>query len=762
MNYRFFLEFFLFFPLFVSAADKIVVHGFVFSGADSLPLSGVKIYSPQGNDTIYSDVTGEFYLEDQPDRKYFFTKPNHHTGILTLSKGQPGLIKVYLVSGEDYYLKKTIVKTIRRPRVERLVDRNDLYKAASVNQGDLFQPLKALPGVVSNNELTSEFSVRGSNIEFNKVFINGLEVYKPYQLRNNYQANISLVDDEIVDNIQFYSSRIPVSFGNSLTSVTDIQTKRESDQFRGLLNLDFIKNSFFITAPAGEKFVYFAGLRKFRLSTLSNDYSNLFQFLIDRKDPDYSIDFNRQIFDLYDGQTGFSWKINPQFSLATVSLGSYRHIDLFAKTQKGNQTPKTYDEESYEMIGIQILNSQYQWNDQLKVLSGGVLQRLKNDMRFQYIYPNAVRSQSSLSLDLAGWMGQAEWKVAHQHVLRPGFDIYYLKAHQNIDENNANKFADSVLVDNNFIKSYRWSGFISDQWQLKDGWSTTSGLRVSYYTFNKEWNLLPRLSFQYNGPWETIWEGSFEAHAQDPSHSEYTGPLQPDQDILRSQKLRKWNIGGGKKWNDILDLQVNLFYHQYRDLIERRYENNFIEYFGKNEASGSSQGAEIRSFLKPNPYFQGEMSLTILKSEEKRNGSSILYPQSEDQHYTLRSFLQITPVQKVERFKINVEYVYGSGMPFTPKILLSDSTVEYGAINSERYPSFQRLDFKLLIDEKGPDEARLHFIKNIRAYIVFLNVLDHKNVLRYEYIQRQSTLERVALSNAGTSRRFRYGIEVVF
>ncbi len=91
--------------------------------------------------------------------------------------------------------------------------------------GDFNKVLTTLPGVVSNNELSSTYSVRGGNFDENLVYVNGIEVYRPFLVRSGQQEGLSFVNPDLVQSIEFSSGGWEAKYGDKLSSVLNVQYK---------------------------------------------------------------------------------------------------------------------------------------------------------------------------------------------------------------------------------------------------------------------------------------------------------------------------------------------------------------------------------------------------------------------------------------------------------------------------------------------------------------------------------------------------------
>ncbi len=83
-----------------------------------------------------------------------------------------------------------------------------------------------LPGVSNNNELSTQYNVRGGNFDENLVYVNGIEVYRPFLIRSGQQEGLSFINSNMVQNINFSAGGFQAKYGDKLSSVLDITYRK--------------------------------------------------------------------------------------------------------------------------------------------------------------------------------------------------------------------------------------------------------------------------------------------------------------------------------------------------------------------------------------------------------------------------------------------------------------------------------------------------------------------------------------------------------
>ncbi len=135
--------------------------------------------------------------------------------------------------------------------------------------------LKSLPGVNGNNELSTQYAVRGGNYDENLVYVNEIEVYRPFLIRSGQQEGLSFVNSDLTSNVDFSAGGFQAKYGDKLSSVLDITYRKPVDfgasldlsllgasgsvegiskngRFSGILGLRYRDNSLFVNSKETE------------------------------------------------------------------------------------------------------------------------------------------------------------------------------------------------------------------------------------------------------------------------------------------------------------------------------------------------------------------------------------------------------------------------------------------------------------------------------------------------------------------------------
>jgi hypothetical protein len=182
--------------------------------------------------------------------------------------------------------------------------------------------IKTLPGVVSNNELSSQYSVRGGNFDENLIYVNDIEIYKPQLIRSGEQEGLSFINPDMVESVSFSAGGFEAKYGDKMSSVLDIKYKRPK-QFASTVSASLLGASVYVSgADKSRRFTHSTGLRYKTSRYLLNSLDTKGEYT-----PSY-----------FDFQTYLSYDIteNHQIGfLGNVARNSYQLVPQSRKTSFG-------------------------------------------------------------------------------------------------------------------------------------------------------------------------------------------------------------------------------------------------------------------------------------------------------------------------------------------------------------------------------------------------------------------------------------------
>ncbi|MFK5958861.1 MAG: carboxypeptidase-like regulatory domain-containing protein [Lutibacter sp.] len=303
-------------------AQNSVIIGIV-KNTDKEPIEGVAVsYLNNGTTT---NNKGEFQLTVPGDieikvvfRHISYTK---FSKIVTIPKNRTYRFSPILHSKIEE-INEVVVKNNKK-EAQGFIQINpaNATKIPGANNG-VENILMTLPGVNNNNELSTQYNVRGGNFDENLVYVNGIEVYRPFLVRSGQQEGLSFVNSAMVQNVKFSAGGFQAKYGDKLSSVLDI-TYRTPKELATTINASLLGGSVTIEGTMlNNKLSAILGVR-YRDNSL----------FINSKDVETTANPN-----FTDAQTFLSYTVNPRLKidfLGTFSINNYKYTPITRRTKFG-------------------------------------------------------------------------------------------------------------------------------------------------------------------------------------------------------------------------------------------------------------------------------------------------------------------------------------------------------------------------------------------------------------------------------------------
>jgi hypothetical protein len=225
-------------------------------------LEGVKINIHGSNKVIYSKPDGSYVLTVKEgaayllDFEYFKIKVQRGTDH-KLEAGEQYELNVTMRSVE---LDAIRVNTATKRHMQAITPR--MYGTLP-SVGHFESVLKTLPGVSSNNELSSQYSVRGGNYDENLVYIDDIEIYRPQLVRSGQQEGLSIIHSDLIRSVEFSAGGFEARYGDKLSSVLDL-TYKEPDSFAAKAGMSFLGGSVSLEGSSDNHRFTFLGAARYR------------------------------------------------------------------------------------------------------------------------------------------------------------------------------------------------------------------------------------------------------------------------------------------------------------------------------------------------------------------------------------------------------------------------------------------------------------------------------------------------------------------
>jgi len=661
--------------------------------------------------------------------------------------------------------------------------------------------VKTLPGVSSTSELTSQYSVRGGNFDENLVYVNGIEIYRPFLVRSGQQEGLSFLNSDLISGINFSAGGFDAKFGDKMSSVLDIEY-RKPETFAGSFSMSLLEGSLHLEGlTKNRKTTFLLGLRH-----KSNQY---LLGTLDTKG-DYRPSFS-------DIQTLVTHEVNSRFELSFLgnfSNNRYLFQPVVQNTRFGTATEVRqltvyFDGQEVDkfVTAMGAFSAQYKPTDQASlrwtfsifqsdetenfdILGQYWLYRVQTDMsqdNFGQPTGEALGVGSFLN-HARNYLNAIVWNAEHRgdvelgnQTMRWGIKFQHedifdrLQEWTMIDSSgyslprppNEQILLQDTLFARISARSNRLSGFFQNTWDFDRShgrFSLTAGARFSYWDFNGQTVISPRSTLLYK---PLVWpRWAFRASAgyyhQPPFYRElrnFEGELNRD---IKAQESIHFVLGSEYNftaWERPFKYTSEIYYKQLNNLIPYEMDNVRIRYYAENIASGYATGLDMKVNGEFVPGVESWASLSFMKTAEKIEGAFYTdsegnqtpagyIPRPTDQRVNFSLFFQDF-LPRNPSYKVQVGFIFGTGLPFGPP------TYERQR-DTLRMPAYRRVDIgfsKQLISESTSFSERnpLRHFNNMWISAEVFNLLEMNNTISYLWI-RDVENRLFAVPNYLTSR----------
>lgn len=624
------------------------------------PIEGVTIGVPGEIYATTTDKNGNYELTIPASRDvtviFSFLGYEKVQQTVNLAPGERRDLKVRLKQGITD-LNTAVIEDTKELRTGTLtpIDPKTVSVIANPN-GSLEAILKTLPGVVSNNELSSQYSVRGGNFDENLVYVNDIEVYRPFLARSGQQEGLSFANSDMVSSIKFSAGGFDAKYGDKMSSVLDIQY-RKPRKTAGNVSGGLLGGSAHVEGTTkGYRFTYQIGVRQ-----RSNQY--LLKSL-DTKG-NYKPSFA-------DFQTFLTYDVTEKFELnflGSYARNKYLFIPETRQTEFGtfNQAMRLTvyfdgkEQYTYE-TGMGAIAGVYKPNNNviLKFISSAysAIEAQYFDVQGQY-YLDEIESNFGspdygnikFNLGVGTFLNHAR-NVLQTRVISNEHKGYYTKGsnymqwgiraqnefiQDKISEWNLNDssgyslpYAPTDVVNLAYVlkskislTSTRISGYFQNRFAFSDTsiFSLTAGGRFNYWDINKQLLLSPRATFSVKPKWDRDFLFRFSSgfYYQPPFYREmrdFNGKLNTTLKAQQSIHFVAASDYNFKAWNRPFKFISEVYYKQLNNLVPYEVDNVRLQYFANNDARGYATGVDFKvngEFVKD---VESWLSLSVMKTAE--------------------------------------------------------------------------------------------------------------------------------------------------
>lgn len=670
----------------------------------------------------------------------------------------------------------------RQTTTTQRIAKTDTKLAPSTTGNGVEEIIATQAGVSTHNELSSQYNVRGGSFDENCVYINGIEVYRPMLVRSGQQEGLSIINPDMVESIGFSSGGFEARYGDKMSSVLDITYKRP-EAFEASLQASMLGGGAYI------------GWGNKKVSLMSSVRYKTTRYLLGSTDTngEYKPNF-------LDFQTFLSWHPNVRWTLdvlANISDNHYNFMPHDRETKFGTmsdaKTFKVYfdgkEKDFFKtLFGAATLTRHFNPNTYLALQFStyGTQEHETYDIQGQY-WLNEATLQDNLGVGtyLEHARNRLRARVMNTgirfrtkftgHTLQAGFNWTRETIHDNSREwEMRDSMGYSLPYDEDALRliyslrskadinSSRYAFFTQDTWRIKGKaglFNLTYGLRLSYWDWNKETLVSPRISVGFLPANSDHWtfrfatgfyyQAPFYKELKDTTLTNGLATVQLNHNI-KSQRSIHFVIGTDytfKMADRPFKFTAEAYYKALSRLIPYTIDNVRVVYYGRNESNGYATGIDFKLYGEFVPGTDSWLTFSLMRTKEKIDGLWI--PRPTDQRYNVSLyFTDYFP--GTTRWSFTLKAAFADGLPFgPPRSEKSKQTL--------RAPAYKRVDigmsYRLLNNEDHHREHGFaHIFKNIWLGIDCFNLLGIDNVNSYYWIT-DITNTQYAVPNYLTGRQ---------
>jgi len=720
------------------------------------------------------------------------------TDTLLVNANEPALIEIVMPATDLQLSEITIIEHQRANGSVVRIDPKFLNVLPDAATGGVEALLKTLPGVSTNNELSSQYTVRGGNFDENLVYVNDIEIYRPFLIRAGQQEGLSFINSDLVSAIDFSAGGFQARYGDKMSSVLDIKYRKPSD-FRGSASASLLgATAHFEDVTINGRLTHISGIRyktnRYLLGSLDEqgDYNPQFMdfqtFITYQFSPKFDVSFlgnasqNQYQFIPQTRRTTFgTWNIPlntsiyfqgqeiDKFNTYLGALSANYHPNLNLNLKFILSAFNTSEQETYDILGQYYLNqlernmSSEEFGDSILNLGVGTfLNHARNYLDagvFSFAHKGAYNSETHL----------LNWGIKFQHerfsdklnewIYRDstGYSLPYSDSHVQLYYSLSAK---------NKLSSNRITGYLQDTWSLPLSTGDlylTGGLRANYWSFNNELLISPRASVSYYPQWKNKVSFSLSGGIY------YQSPLFKDLKNLdgsvnyQVRAQRSYQVIAGadylfSAWSRPFRFTTETYYKSLDRLIPYQIDNVQIRYRGEQQSKGYATGIDMKINGEFVSGLQSWASLSLMKTEENVIGDAYGYlPRPTDQLLNFSLFFQ-DYLPGNPTYKMQLSGFYGSRLPTIPF-----HTQHYHEVF--RMPPYRRIDLgisKILISPTAP--GKNNFFKHIDDMWVSLevfNLLNINNTISYFWVSSNYG-DQFAVPNYLTGRKINLKLSIGF
>ena len=806
----------------LSFSQSAIIRGVILDEAN-LPIEGVNITANTGEGTATnSNGFYELKIPFGDDVTVTFTHVSHKRveQKFNLKNGQEiEYNPVMLIEVEQ--IATVVINTNTRQSVDGVTSISpQMIRTIKGAQPGVENILKTLPGVNISNELSTQYSVRGGNFDENLVYVNEIEVYRPFLIRSGNQEGLSFVNTDMVHNVDFSAGGFQAKYGDKLSSVLDItyrnpvnfgirtdlsllggsltaETISKDGKFSGIAGVRYRDNSLLLNSletdgnvepvfADAQTYLTYRFSSKFHLNFLGNISSNKYNFQPENRQTNFgTLQDPVALLVFYDGQEKDQYQTyfgafkanyfaNDDLTLKLIASAYHtteqEYFDILAQYRLGEVNTNIGDENLGEVEFSEGIGSQ--------------LTHARNDLD-AFIINAEHRGDYNIDDE-----STVEWSAKYTHedirdrlveyevIDSAGFSIRPPLFSQTNPQPYEPFSGPLVAFENtratNRVQINRFQAFV--QYSKRTDWDGNEvfyNAGVRSHTWNVSGDgitdndtqtvISPRAQFAIKPNWEKdmLFRIASGLYYQPPFYRELRdseGAVQPNVKAQQSFHVVLGNEYSFEIWNRPFKLVTEAYYKGMTDVNPYTIENVRIRYSADNNAKAYAYGLDLRLNGEFVPGTESWFSFGYLKTEENIDGRGYI-ARPTDQRLKFGALFQ-DYVPNMPDLKMYLNLVYNTGVPGGSPSYADPYNYQL------RLRDYRRADlgisYQLVNPEKTYSSKWKTPFKELSLGFEIYNMFNNQNSITNTWVRDVYSKQQYAIPNYLTPRIFNVRLSARF
>lgn len=775
-----------------ASAQTFTLHGRVTDeNNDPIEFASVSCLK-QGKMTMTS-LKGEYSMQlhsaDSVVIKFSMIGYKAKTRVLRRPRGKQTL-QIVLHSDENQLGEVTVTgKKIETGQMED-ISKDHLKSLPSASGNAVEELIQSQAGVSTHSELSSQYNVRGGSFDENSVYIDNVEIYRPFLVRSGQQEGISVINPDMVEKISFSTGGYEARYGDKMSSALNIKY-RKPKKFEATASASMLGASAFI-GVSNKKVSWSNGFRykttkhllgsmdtkgeysptfidyqtyltytpnkRWEIKLLGNISDNHYNFTPEDRETKFGTMENVKAFQVYfDGQEKDVFRTFFGAVGITRNFGEKTSLSLIASAFN------TREQEKYDIQG-QYWLTQTETSENLGV--GTYFQHARNYLKAHVESAKLLFKTKYKKHDIEGAFTFKKEKITENSVEYEMRDSSnYSVPHTGKDLYMIYSMRAKNVLDANRIEAYVQDAFRFTSNNEKTLYTLNYGVRLSHWSYTKETIVSPRVSLGIIPAFNENITMRFATglYYQAPFFKELRDTTTQNgityaslNSKAKSQRSIHFIAGFDYRFrmnNRSFKFTAEAYYKALGNLVPYSVNNVKVVYYGSNESSGHAAGIDLKLYGEFVPGTDSWLSLSLMNTSMKLNGKSIPLP--TDQRYAINLFFT-DYFPGTDRWKMSLKLALADGLPFSAPHQELESNVF-------RAPAYKRADIGLsyrLLNNEGKQRKHIQ-LRNVWLGAECLNLFGINNVNSYYWIT-DVTGGQYAVPNYLTGRQVNFRVTVDF